>query len=372
MPTRHVSARKKKYGEICEWVVECINRGQYLPGQRLPGELQLVRHFGVSRPTVARALLELEKTGLIERRAGSGTYVQKAKNGQRYVFGLLIPDLGQTEIFEPICQGIAESRQTMPFDLVWGQTQRGHSAAEKAQALCEQFISTGVSGVFLAPLELTDGKDLLNQRIAQALENAHIPVVLLDRDICPYPQRSRYDLVGIDNSRAGYLVTEHALKLGCRRIVFLGRPNSAPTVEARARGFRDALSSCDISATADWVIEGNPDDAAFVQGILESMRPEAFVCANDVTAATLMRTLGELGLQIPTDVRIVGIDDVRYASLLHVPLTTLHQPCRDLGAAATMTMFARIAHPDMPALHVMLDCKLVIRKSCGSDPCLAK
>ena len=142
MDTRLVSARKKKYGEICEKITDSINIGGYLPGQRLPGELQLVKHFGVSRPTVVRALLELEKIGLVERRAGSGTYVRRGKSEQRCVFGLLIPDLGQTEIFEPICHGIAESRQTMRFDLVWGQTQRGHSAAEKAQALCKQFIAT--------------------------------------------------------------------------------------------------------------------------------------------------------------------------------------------------------------------------------------
>jgi DNA-binding LacI/PurR family transcriptional regulator len=280
--------------------------------------------------------------------------------------------LGQTEIFEPTCQGISQSRQTSRFELIWGQTQRGHSKETQVQVLCQQYIDSGVSGVFFAPLELTEGKDVLNQQIADALDKAKIPIVLLDRDICAYPQRSRYDLVGIDNPRAGYVITEHLLKLGCRRIVFLARPNSAPTVEARARGFREALICFGVSSSSDWVKWGNPDDAPLIQGILESLRPEAFVCANDVTAAQLMRTLSDLGLQIPAEVRLVGIDDVKYASLLQVPLTTLHQPCEDIGAAAIMAMFARIAHPNMPACHIMLDCKLVVRKSCGSIACSAK
>ncbi len=62
----------------------------------------------------------------------------------------------------------------------------------------------------------------------------------------------------------------------------------------------------------------------------------------------------------------MGIDDVKYASILQVPLTTLHQPCRDLGAAAIFAMLERIAHPSMPARDILLDCRIVVRQSCGS------
>ena len=57
--------------------------------------------------------------------------------------------------------------------------------------------------MFFAPLELTAGKDEVNGRIAQALDEAHIPIVLLDRTVLPYPRRGRHDLVGIDNRRSG-------------------------------------------------------------------------------------------------------------------------------------------------------------------------
>ena len=62
------------------------------------------------------------------------------------------------------------------------------------------------------------------------------------------------------------------------------------------------------------------------------------MCANDWTAARVMHAVLELGYQVPGDVRLVGIDDVEYAALLPVPLTTLRQPTRQIGAAAMAAM----------------------------------
>jgi len=74
---------------------------------------------------------------------------------------------------------------------------------------------------------------------------------------------------------------------------------------------------------------------------------------------------------IPRDVRIVGIDDVNYASLLPVPLTTIRQPCREIGAAALEAMLDRLDRPNMPARDILLDCELIVRESCGAAPALA-
>ena len=81
-----------------------------------------------------------------------------------------------------------------------------------------------------------------------------------------------------------------------------------------------------------------------------------------------MQTLLGQGVRIPRDVRIVGIDDVNYASLLPVPLTTVHQPCREIGEAALRVMLERLARPKMAARDVLLDCTLVVRESCGGKP----
>ena len=63
---------------------------------------------------------------------------------------------------------------------------------------------------------------------------------------------------------------------------------------------------------------------------------------------------------------MVGFDDVRYARLLPVPLTTVHQPCQNLGKVAISVMLDRLANPELPPRDVLLSCELVIRKSCGS------
>ena len=65
---------------------------------------------------------------------------------------------------------------------------------------------------------------------------------------------------------------------------------------------------------------------------------DAFICANDYTAAVLMSSLESVGLQVPRDVRVVGFDDVKYTTLLSVPLTTIHQSCRDIAVIAFHAM----------------------------------
>ena len=79
-----------------------------------------------------------------------------------------------------------------------------------------------------------------------------------------------------------------------------------------------------------------------------------------------MQTLMSMGKRIPEDIRIIGIDDVKYAGLFPVPLTTQRQPCRDIGRIALAVMLDRIANPDLPARDVLLGCQLIVRQSCGT------
>jgi DNA-binding LacI/PurR family transcriptional regulator len=364
--TRIKQHKVPKYQRIYEELHAAIRAGAYRDGNRMPSEAELVKQFGASRLTVARALKELQLAGLVSRRAGSGTYVKAAEGSKSHVFGLLIPDLGQTEIFEPICQGMMRTQEGHKHSLLWGHSMADNHKEEQADQLCRHYIAQRVSGVFFAPLELTRAKDEVNRRIVEAFDAAAIPVVLLDRCIYPYPQRSKYDLVGIDNRRAGYVVTEHLLNLGCRRIVFLGKPHSASTVDARIAGYREALYTFAVTADPDFIQRVDPADASIVRQIVDRYRPEGFVCANDHTAALLMRSLNSVGMNVPQDVRIVGIDDVKYASLLQVALTTLHQPCHDIGVAAMSAMLERISHPGLPARDILLGCKLIVRQSCGA------
>jgi GntR family transcriptional regulator, arabinose operon transcriptional repressor len=353
--------RRPKHLEIKHELHRAIDQGEYVDGQRIPTEVELARKFGVSRPTMARALRDLEQDGKLQRRAGAGTYVRLTK---RCVFGLLIREVG--EIFEPICHGLSQAREDTPHELIWGNVPDNLSAAMQAQRLCEQYVERKVSGVFWSPLELTENNEAVNWQIAETFNRARIPVVLLDRDIYSPPRRSNFDLVGIDNRRAGYVLAEHLLKLGCKNIVFLARPHSAPTVDARISGFREALFSRGFAARPELIQLGDPADTVFVRQFVETTHADGIVCANDLTAAKVMRTLTELGIPIPGQIRIVGVDDVKFASLVSVPLTTLHQPCRDMGVAALDAMLERIKHPQAPGRDILLNFQLIVRQSCGA------
>ena len=357
-----------KYREILEKIQGDIASGRYKPGQRLPSEAELVRRYGASRMTVFRAMHELQTLGMITRRVGSGTFVSQITNSGSLVFGLLIPELGQTEIFEAICKGMMEAPQATHHSLLWGNSGAGSEKEKEeiAEQLCRHYIAQKVSGVFFAPVEFSPGRYQANHRIVAALDRARIPVVLLDRCLEPYPRRSNYDLVGIDNRRTAYLATEHLINAGAKRIAFFARPHSAPTVDARIAGYHEAIQSLSKQSGIDLAMVGDASDTKLVKALLKKHRPDAFVCGNDHTAGVLMHTLMELGMQIPNDIRIVGIDDVRYARLLPVPLTTQHQPCRDIGRVALAAMLERIANPDLPTRDVLLGCKLIVRRSCGT------
>jgi len=363
---------ESKHREVSRRLLGEIAAGKYGASGRLPGEEQLVKKFGVSRTTIGRALRDLQTEGIIERRAGSGTYVRRRNpnsTGARQL-GLLIPDLATIEIFTLICGELASVARAHEYTLLWGDAAQQYFgrdiSPDQAVQLCEQFIEHRVSGVFFAPFEATAGNAGINQSIAQRFSNAGIPVVLLDRDSTPFPQRSEFDLVASDNSAVGHLLAEHLLKLGCQRLAFVARPNFPSTVETRISGVRDALLRHQLELPAGWIQIGEPDDVKFVRSLTAGRRWDAVVCANDQTAAQLMRALEKNKVRVPRDLRVVGFDDVKYATLLSVPLTTIHQSARDIAVTAYRAMLDRIAEPTLPARTILLSPHLVVRESCGA------
>ena len=367
-PAPEPAAHLPKYRQILTDLQDSIDSGRLKPGDKLQTEAELGKVYQASRITVARAVNELMQQGLVSRRAGSGTHILPRAEIKGHVFGLLIPDLGRTEIFEPICQGMMRSPLARNHSLLWGHAMGEAEQQDlEAEQLCQQYIHQKVSGVFFAPLEYTESRDRVNHRIAAALEKAGIPIVLLDRCYAPYPFRSKHDLVGIDNRAVGYVLTRHLIRVGAKRIAFVARAHSASTVTARMAGFREALQDHGISPKEDAVREGDTADPAFVQRVLKELRPDAILCANDLLAGRLIATLSTLGIDVPHQMRVVGVDDVKYASLLPVPLTTQHQNCHDIGATALATMLERVANPCLPVRDVLLQTSTIVRVSCGAQ-----
>jgi len=358
-----------KHGEVSRQLLAEIAMGKYAPSGRLPAETQLARRFHVSRPTVARALRDLQEKGLIERHAGSGTQlkspVEKGTIGGRQI-GLLIPGLGKTEIFEMVCGELASLARARDITLLsGGEILKPQVLDEKAvMDLCSHFIEQQVVGVFFTPFD--GSKEGVNRRIAEKLTKAGIPVVLLDRDLEPFPRRSAFDLVGVDNLAGGCLLAEHLIKLGCRRIAFLARLQYPPSINARIAGVREALAGFKIELPPDWIQVGDPENPRFIHSLVAGGRWDAVVCSNDLIAAQLLRSLERNNVSVPRDLRVVGFDDAKYATLLGVSLTTMRQPCRDIAITAFRAMTERISDPTLPPRSILLTPQLVVRESCGA------
>jgi GntR family transcriptional regulator, arabinose operon transcriptional repressor len=359
---------RPKYQELFELIERGIRSGQYLPGQKLPSEAALEADFGASRITVVRALRELQQRGLVHRRAGSGTYVADPEPATgSLLFGLLIPNLGETEIFGPICESIAEFLQEGKHAVLWGNMRPAAQTREKQSLeLCDQYIDKRVAGVFFAPLEWTPTHDRINHLVVTALDRAGIPIVLLDRSFMPYRKRSHHDLVSIDHREAGYMVADHLLGLGRRRIAFVGLAHSAVTIEARVAGYQEALLRAGLPVENSLVHQINSGDPREIEELMDTLKPDAIACSNDRTASYVMHGLINSGYRIPDDVPIIGIDDLQYAKLLPVPLTTIHQPCRGIGIAAGAAMLQRLTMRDLPPREILLECSIVVRDSCGA------
>ncbi|MGZ0655893.1 GntR family transcriptional regulator [Coraliomargarita sp. W4R53] len=351
------------YLRIYEDLRLSIRNQSYAPGDLLPSEKSICERFSASRPTAARALKMLTEEKLIERRAGFGTQVL-APEQSGLTAGLLLPQIMETEIFQPIAAsilnaGIASDLQiTRPYELNRPQDRKATTLSQ-----AEQFIHKKVNGVFFAPLENIPDPQSFNRSMIEKLTNQGIQVVLLDRDIYPWPRQTPYDLIGIDNIEAGYTMANHLLEMGCRQLAFVSQQNPAMTVQLRKIGTREALIHNGFSARSLLRIHydiNNPAEAA--KQLLES-KADGVLCSNDANAASILRSLFDLGAKIPEQIKVCGFDDVKYASLLSVPLTSYQQPCDDIGRIAVETMIHRITHPESPPHRIALQGNLVPRSS---------
>lgn len=354
----------KKYQQIYDAIKKEITDGRYAEGELLPSEKELTVRFSACRPTVAHALEMLRAQGAIERRAGFGTVLLASKLTRGTQIGLLIPHLGETEIFEPICQAIEDEGHRHHWNVLRPSGTGGlTNVKEIAERLCRDYIRAKVAGVIFAPVEHIEDGMSFNTGLLKQLEAAGIAVLLLDRDLVDWPGQTPFDLIGIDNIEAGYVVASHLIQQGCRKFVFTTRANPAMTVKLRFIGCHEALQHAGLSADS-LIMQELPVslDPSSVK-LLMNHQPDALICANDATAAILMRYLMDAGVDIPKQLRVAGFDDVKYAALLSVPLTTYHQPCTAIGRSIVHAMQLRLQYPDDAPRRITLQGHLVVRRS---------
>ncbi len=358
--------RKPLYLEIFDYVRENVAAGAYRAEGRVPTDGQLMRRFHTTRATVSKAMKELERTGLIQRRPGVGSFLLPADRSNGAFVSTLIAGLGDTEFFEPICAQIAQSCHACNLSLLWGPISPATPVNEgtKIETLCARFIAQRVTGVFFVPDELAqNAPDDRNLEIAQALTAAGIAVVLLDRDVVPFPAQGPYDLVGIDNVDAGYKQTRHLIDCGCTRILYVTRPGRLWTKTARIAGYRLALQQAGLPFDDPALIcAGDANDLKFCKSLLK-LKPDGIVCFHDPVAIHLIQSFKKLRVNIPEKLKIIGLDDVRYSEFLPIPITTLQQPCLSIGTQAADLMVRRLNRDTHPPRRILFNTRLIVRTS---------
>ena len=358
--------KNTKSMEISEKLREEILGGKFDDTRKLPSEHQLMRRFSVARETVRAALKELLDKNLVDRRPGYGTFlVERAEVTAARKFGVIMPD-AYYSFYARICRGIELAARKQGWTILsaalgsGGMRERALRAVEFAE-VCKR---ERVSGVFFQPLQFLKDGVKFNLSVLKVFKDAKIPVVLLDGDFVPAPSRSEYDLVGVDNTNAGYTLAQHVIAAGAKRLVYFSNPLPAPTSLKRGTGVGVAVTEAGLKWTMDRAIFADPEDARAAGRLFRGARcPDAIIAVNDFIAAKLLKTLKQIGKRVPEDVLLAGVNGDPVAEESDPPLTTMAQPCERIGEAAVQLMFQRLADPDLPPRTIQLSAQLKERES---------
>jgi GntR family transcriptional regulator, arabinose operon transcriptional repressor len=367
--------QKPRHQQIYEALRSRIDGGEFGPGQRLPTEVQLMQHFAVSRTTVSRALHDLEMQGLLKRRRGSGTYVRElAASIEQLNLSFFVPWIesgsGLPYVEGLIHQRLADVASRRRSGLSLQCLAGGRTLRDRMLKAADVLIENETDGVFYYPAELPGDQMQLNRIVVDHLRAAEIQVVLVDRDIVPYPGRSEFTRIGYDNRRGGVLLTEHLIRVGCRRIAFVGIPEVSTAVADRLAGYYESHRMWGVNV--DPVLVRTADEVdlnqSYCDALMREGKPDAIIGKMDRFAALIGRHLMARGVKIGRDVKLAGFDDDPVAELLPVPLTTIRLPVQSFAEAAYEAMFTHVSGAETDARQIIIDTELVVR---GSTDCVS-
>ncbi len=272
--------------------------------------------------------------------------------------GVIIKDLNYP-FYTSITSGVKEYAETKGYSVVVSSSENDLECEKKFSHF---FSSKDIKGVIIAPI--VEGSSEIEHLFKLRMIN--YPFVLLE-DV----KGIQANVVAIDNLKAIKRAVKYLIDNGHTKIVhFAGPPNSSHTQE-RIEGFRHAFSERTLVFRKDMIVsvgseyeESYKNTAHYFKNKNKEDYPTAIVCFNDGQALAVMTVLKELNIKVPDDISIVGNDDIYYARIYPVPLTTIRAPKLEIGRKAAEILIKNIESPELlPVEKVVLDTKLVIRES---------
>jgi LacI family transcriptional regulator len=301
--------------------------------------------YGVSQTTIDRVSAVVEEMGY-----ATSLGARSLRSHRTNVIGVLVAE------FEPfsteLLKGVAEAIAATDYDLLaFAGGRHGDTVGWERRSLARLGGS------------LIDGAIIVTPTVGEA--RGGIPVVAVD----PHTGRSDVPTVDADNAAGAVMATQHLLGLGHRRIALLGGRADLESARLREEGFRKAMAAAGVDIDEGLVRVGGyrPETAEGParELLCRADRPTAIFAANDLSAIRTMEVALELGLRVPEDLSVIGFDNIPESALAHPPLTTIHQPLHEIGAAALNILVGLLEGREPESTHVQLPTSMVERASCS-------
>jgi LacI family transcriptional regulator len=309
----------------------------------------LNRTTRVSDATTARVQQAIDELGFVPQAAARHLASRKTST-----IGLLLPEVS-SEFFFPILRGIESATRQAGFDLLIAI-----QPEEPSRQVARSPLGIHNTDGLLIFGDLADSASLAH------FTRLNFPVVLLYQAA---PPDSGITSIQVENKNGARRLVSHLIEMHqARRIAFLCGPDGNEDSGWRETGYRQALADHQLAFDPRLVEHGNfdePGGRAAVAALLKNgVQFDAIFAGDDGTAIGALAALTQVGLRVPTDVALVGFDDMAPSRYLNPPLTTVRAPTEQVGREAVKQLVQRIRTGQAES-EVLLPTELVIRQSCG-------
>jgi LacI family transcriptional regulator len=196
-----------------------------------------------------------------------------------------------------------------------------------------------------------------------------IPMVIVEANVSD----GKANCIHADNEWGGYIATKHLIELGHTRIAHIAGNLEDQVSIDRLKGYDNALSEAGLSKKPELITVGDFNSNGGYQAMkkLLANRPffTAVYVAGDEMAFGALQAIDKAGLSVPGDISLIAHDDAEFSRYTHPPLTTIRQPCFELGEQA-ISLLNSLFNNDGPGKNgtkICLTPKLVIRGTTGAN-----
>ncbi|MGW4397736.1 LacI family DNA-binding transcriptional regulator [Amycolatopsis nivea] len=316
-------------------------------GVSLASTSRALHGTGASKAMVERVRAAAAELGYSADAIGRSLRLKKTSQ-----IAFAVADIGNP-VYVEIMRGIHEVLAPHGYRVVVMST--GDTAASTAE-LMHSLHGGFVDGMIVIPLRTDD--ELIEQ-----IGRAPVPVVVIGRAMSDRGISS----VSTDSAAGIGAAVQHVVSLGRRRIGFLNGPLDTTPGSSRQRGFDEAVSAKDFTAQTDVEVAADFTVAAGIEAARKLLdrpqRPDAIVAANDLLAIGAIRAARELGLSIPRDVAVTGMDDTELGQVFLPRLTSVSLGSAERGRAAARLMLGLADDAEAPAQQISVGTELFVRES---------